>query len=138
MLSVVAGLDAAWPCHRRFKVTESECLRKAFDQNLPAVSLVATTHKSEPVHITCAATKLEIYSDHNINMSRETTALVVSKPDGTFSYETIKLGKLKPDEALVEIHASGICHTDLSCASGKLPAPMPSVFGHEGKSLRFD
>lgn len=70
-------------------------------------------------------------------MSRETTALVVKETQGPFTLETIKLDALRPDEALVEIHATGICHTDLSCAAGILPAQFPAVFGHEGKKYWF-
>lgn len=61
-----------------------------------------------------------------------TTALVLSEINAPFSFETVRLDALRPDEALVEIHASGICHTDLSCADGTLPAFAPAVFGHEG------
>lgn len=71
-------------------------------------------------------------------MSRETTALVVKESQGPFTLETIKLDALRPDEALVEIHATGICHTDLSCAAGILPAHFPAVFGHEGKNTSSD
>lgn len=66
-------------------------------------------------------------------MSRETTALVLGEINGPFALETIKLDALRPDEALVEIHATGICHTDLSCATGILPAQVPAVFEHEGR-----
>lgn len=66
-------------------------------------------------------------------MSRETTALVLREVNGPFSLETIKVNPLKPYEALVEIHATGLCHTDLSCATGVIPAQTPAVFGHEGQ-----
>ncbi|KAH0592255.1 hypothetical protein MHUMG1_10001 [Metarhizium humberi] len=64
-----------------------------------------------------------------------TTALVLSEINAPFSFETVRLDALRPDEALVEIHASGICHTDLSCADGTLPAFAPAVFGHEVTDL---
>lgn len=65
-------------------------------------------------------------------MTRETTAIVVKEINGPFTLETIRLDTLGPNEALVEIHAVGICHTDISCATGVIPAQMPAVFGHEG------
>ncbi|KAL4863211.1 hypothetical protein BDV12DRAFT_206697 [Aspergillus spectabilis] len=34
--------------------------------------------------------------------------------------EEITLDALRPDEALIEIHATGICHTEFSCMSGQL------------------
>lgn len=66
-------------------------------------------------------------------MAQETTALVVKETGGRFTMETIKLDAIRADEALVEIHATGVCHTDLSCAAGILPAQTPAVFGHEGE-----
>jgi Zn-dependent alcohol dehydrogenase len=69
-------------------------------------------------------------------MTRETSALVLREVNGPFTLETIKVDALKPNEALVEIQAIGLCHTDLSCATGVLPAVTPAVFGHEGKPLR--
>lgn len=66
-------------------------------------------------------------------MTWETTALVLKEIKGPLTLETIRIGALRADEVLVEIHATGICHTDLSCAAGILPAKTPAVFGHEGK-----
>ncbi|KAH6871501.1 chaperonin 10-like protein, partial [Thelonectria olida] len=68
-------------------------------------------------------------------MTRTTTALVAPKLDGCFELQEICLDSLQPEEALVEIHASGICHTDISCASGKLPCAPNAVLGHEGAGV---
>jgi Zn-dependent alcohol dehydrogenase len=62
-----------------------------------------------------------------------TTALIAPSLDGSFELKEVCLDSLQPDEALVEIHASGVCHTDLACASGKLPCAPNAVLGHEGK-----
>ena len=35
----------------------------------------------------------------------------------------------------VEIAASGVCHSDLSCVNGRLPHPTPVVLGHEGAGI---
>lgn len=67
-------------------------------------------------------------------MATTTTALVIDEVKGPFSLQEVSVSAIQPDEALVEIHATGICHTDLSCAEGVLPAAFPAVFGHEGKS----
>lgn len=37
-----------------------------------------------------------------------------------------------PDEVLVELLASGICHSDLSYIDATWPTPLPIVLGHEG------
>jgi Zn-dependent alcohol dehydrogenase len=41
----------------------------------------------------------------------ETEALVVHKPGGNFEMTPIVLQDLRPDEILVEIKYSGVCHT---------------------------
>lgn len=66
-------------------------------------------------------------------MSITTEALVVKELKGKPVLETIHLGALQPSEALVEIEATGICHTDLSLYDGTIPAEFPNVLGHEGK-----
>ncbi|KAK4209440.1 putative alcohol dehydrogenase [Rhypophila decipiens] len=68
-------------------------------------------------------------------MSRTTTALVVPELNGKFELKQIYLDEIQPDEVLVEIHASGICHTDLSCANGTLPCAPNAVLGHEGAGV---
>lgn len=68
-----------------------------------------------------------------LKMISETTALVANKVNEPLKLETIAVDQLQPDEALVEIHATGVCHTDVSCIDGTLPAQFPAVFGHEGK-----
>lgn len=38
-------------------------------------------------------------------------------------------------EVLVEMKASGLCHTDLSAMEGKFPVRLPAVLGHEGAGV---
>ena len=40
-----------------------------------------------------------------------------------------------PNEVLVEIAASGVCHSDLSVVNGTIPYPTPVVLGHEGAGV---
>jgi aryl-alcohol dehydrogenase len=65
-----------------------------------------------------------------------TDALVLSEPGGKFKYKKITLrdNLLEPDECLVRIKATGICHTDLNFASKDRGQPenFPCVLGHEG------
>lgn len=37
-----------------------------------------------------------------------------------------------PGEVKVKIHATGVCHSDLSAMTGTIPQPLPAVLGHEG------
>lgn len=49
--------------------------------------------------------------------------------------EDVELEAPRRDEVRVRITASGICHSDLSLAAGKWPAPLPMVLGHEGAGV---
>ncbi|KAH6651346.1 chaperonin 10-like protein [Chaetomium tenue] len=68
-------------------------------------------------------------------MTRTTTALVVPELNGKFELREVQLNEMQPDEVLVEIHASGLCHTDLSFATGVLPCEPNAVLGHEGAGV---
>ncbi|KAK1148965.1 hypothetical protein N8T08_007640 [Aspergillus melleus] len=61
-----------------------------------------------------------------------TPALVCHGLNKPLVLEDVMLDEMRPDEAIVEIEASGVCHTDLSCMDGTIPAGFPNVFGHEG------
>src|SRR6266498_3365371 len=37
-----------------------------------------------------------------------------------------------PGDVVVQIGASGVCHSDLSATNGTLPLPPPTILGHEG------
>lgn len=72
----------------------------------------------------------------------QTKALVSRGPvsHGKWSIEPVKLRELEDDEVLVEIVASGICHTDLHCGNTAGDKNVPGVFyprvlGHEGEFL---
>ncbi|MGE0799388.1 MAG: alcohol dehydrogenase catalytic domain-containing protein [Lautropia sp.] len=49
--------------------------------------------------------------------------------------ERITLGELQPNDVLVEVRASGLCHTDLEVMQGSLGYPLPIVLGHEGAGV---
>jgi aryl-alcohol dehydrogenase len=61
-----------------------------------------------------------------------TQALVGLEPKAKFTLEDIELDELHADEVLVEIVATGICHTDLKSAGGGSIVKFPVVLGHEG------
>ena len=47
--------------------------------------------------------------------------------------EELDLEEPRVDEVRVRIAATGICHTDIYCHSGRgVPIPRPIVLGHEG------
>jgi S-(hydroxymethyl)glutathione dehydrogenase / alcohol dehydrogenase len=40
-------------------------------------------------------------------------------------------GELAPEELLVRVGASGVCHSDRNIFEGNLPVPLPQLLGHE-------
>lgn len=66
-----------------------------------------------------------------------TDAIVVSNPGAPFKYQQVKLDDtLRPDEALVRIRATGVCHTDLNFSKeATMPDLFPGVLGHEGAGV---
>ncbi len=64
---------------------------------------------------------------------RAAVAYEAAKP---LSIETVQLQGPKANEALVEIKATGICHTDAYTLSGADPEGIfPSILGHEGAGV---
>jgi S-(hydroxymethyl)glutathione dehydrogenase / alcohol dehydrogenase len=49
--------------------------------------------------------------------------------------ESLRLIAPRPDEVVVKLAASGVCHSDLSVQQAKLPFPPPAVLGHEGAGI---
>ena len=69
----------------------------------------------------------------------ETRAAVAYEAGKPLSVETINLGGPREGEVLVEIHATGVCHTDAFTLSGDDPeGAFPAVLGHEGAGVVVD
>ncbi|WEO99535.1 NAD(P)-dependent alcohol dehydrogenase [Streptomyces sp. FXJ1.172] len=68
-------------------------------------------------------------------MTTLTRAAVVESGGAPFTLCDVELDTPRPDEALVRMAATGLCHTDLGVASGGLPFPLPAVLGHEGAGV---
>lgn len=60
-----------------------------------------------------------------------TAALSIS-PAAPFTLQELELDEPRCDEVLVKIHATGLCHTDLTFKS---QVPIPAVLGHEGAGI---
>jgi aryl-alcohol dehydrogenase len=60
------------------------------------------------------------------------TAAVVREKSAPFTIETLELDEPRANEVMVQIVASGMCHTDLHGREGYYGTPFPAVFGHEG------
>ena len=64
-------------------------------------------------------------------------AMVIEKTGGPVEYKEIDVQKPGPDEVLVNIKFSGVCHTDLHAVNGDWPlaTKLPLVGGHEGAGV---
>jgi S-(hydroxymethyl)glutathione dehydrogenase/alcohol dehydrogenase len=63
-------------------------------------------------------------------------AAVALKAGAPLSIETVQLAGPRAGEVLVEIKATGVCHTDLFTLSGDDPEGMfPAILGHEGAGV---
>ena len=66
----------------------------------------------------------------------KTKAAVSYKAGDPLKIETVDLDGPKAGEVLVEIKASGVCHTDEFTRSGADPEGLfPAIFGHEGAGV---
>ena len=69
----------------------------------------------------------------------DTRAAVAFKAGEKLSIETVQLEGPKEGEVLVEIKASGVCHTDEFTLSGADPEGLfPAILGHEGAGVVVD
>ncbi|MFI2433398.1 NAD(P)-dependent alcohol dehydrogenase [Streptomyces sp. NPDC018693] len=68
-------------------------------------------------------------------MPLTTRAAVVESGGAPFTFCDVVLDDPGPHEAVVRMAAAGLCHTDLTVASGGLPFPLPGVLGHEGAGV---
>lgn len=64
-------------------------------------------------------------------------AQVIEKTGGPVQYKQIPVQKPGPDEVLINIKYSGVCHTDLHAVNGDWPlaTKLPLVGGHEGAGV---
>ncbi len=69
----------------------------------------------------------------------ETRAAVAHKAGQPLTIETVQLDGPRAGEVLVEIKATGICHTDAYTLSGTDPEGLfPAIMGHEGAGIVVD
>ena len=65
----------------------------------------------------------------------KTRAAVLRETKQEWSVEEIELDAPGPGEVLVEMHASGMCHSDEHVVTGDLPFELPVIGGHEGAGV---
>ncbi|GAA5970856.1 hypothetical protein JCM3765_006105 [Sporobolomyces pararoseus] len=65
----------------------------------------------------------------------KTQALVNSAVGAPFVLTDIELDDPEPNEVLVRLVSSGLCHTDFTIQKGGIPSAFPSIQGHEGAGV---
>lgn len=68
-------------------------------------------------------------------MTIVTKAAVLREYGGPMEIEELQVNEPGPDQLLVRLEASGVCHTDESVRTGAYPHPLPCVLGHEGAGI---
>lgn len=68
-------------------------------------------------------------------MSITTRAAIAPGLNETLLIEEVQLRAPVGHEVLVQMKASGLCHTDLSVIEGKFPIRLPAILGHEGAGI---
>lgn len=63
------------------------------------------------------------------------TAAVARDEGQPFILEELELDQPRPDEVLVEVHAVGLCRTDIALRDQWMPVQLPAVLGHEGAGV---
>ena len=63
---------------------------------------------------------------------KEITGAVVRQKGGPFEVEKLTLDDCRPEEVLVKVVATGMCHTDMVARDQLYDVPLPIVLGHEG------
>lgn len=58
-------------------------------------------------------------------------AAVLNAISGKFDIENIHIAAPEGREVLIQVKASGLCHSDLHMAESDFGVPLPAVFGHE-------
>jgi len=62
-------------------------------------------------------------------------AAVARAPHQALSLERLEIEDPRPNEILVKLVATGICHTDIGMRDQTFPVPQPIVLGHEGAGI---
>ncbi|KAL4957650.1 chaperonin 10-like protein [Aspergillus filifer] len=69
-------------------------------------------------------------------MGIPTKAYLVEEKGGPFVLKDVVLDGVEPDELLLELKFTGLCHTDLVVQQGLMPlGAFPAVLGHEGTGV---
>jgi aryl-alcohol dehydrogenase len=66
---------------------------------------------------------------------KQIKAATIRKKGGPFQIENLILDEPRPDEVMVRVMATGMCHTDMVARDQLYEVPLPVVLGHEGAGV---
>ena len=68
-------------------------------------------------------------------MPLQVRAAVAHAPNQPFTIETVQLEGPRAGEVLIQIKATGLCHSDLHAFEAKVPWQFPAILGHEAAGV---
>lgn len=69
-------------------------------------------------------------------MPVQSKALILTGVDQPFQLVDFIIDDASAGELLINIHSTGVCHTDISVQNGTIPGlPFPNILGHEGAGI---
>lgn len=111
----------------------------AIDTGTPivlAILLYRIKVRSAPTSGTVVSEDDQYYTHVKVLETMKVKAAVAWGAGKPLSLEMVDLEAPQPGEVLIEIKATGICHTDAYTLSGKDPEGLfPAILGHEGAGI---
>jgi len=68
-------------------------------------------------------------------MTMNVRAAIATAPNEPFTIATVQLEGPGPGEVLIQVKATGLCHSDLNAYEGKTPWQFPAILGHEAAGV---
>src|SRR5687768_10269355 len=70
-----------------------------------------------------------------LSASMKTKGALLWELNSPFKIDEIDLGDPVADEVQIQMHASGMCHSDYHITTGATPIGLPALGGHEGAGV---
>ena len=71
----------------------------------------------------------------DVEARHDVTVAVVREKGARFQIERASIDPPRPDDVVVRVVATGVCHTDMLVRDQDYPVPLPAVLGHDGHTL---
>jgi aryl-alcohol dehydrogenase len=71
----------------------------------------------------------------DVEARHDVTVAVVREKGARFRIERASIDPPRPDDVILRVVATGVCHTDMLVRDQDYPVPLPAVLGHDGHTL---